>query len=56
MVILRFAGTEPPGYVRRALREGRAAGAILFRDNVADPAQLRRLTRALRRASPRTSR
>jgi beta-N-acetylhexosaminidase len=52
MVILRFAGTEPPGYVRRALGEGRAAGAILFRDNVADPAQLRRLTRALRRASP----
>jgi beta-N-acetylhexosaminidase len=52
MVILRFAGTEPPGYVRRALGEGRAAGAILFRDNVIDPAQLRRLTRALRRASP----
>jgi beta-N-acetylhexosaminidase len=52
MVILRFAGTEPPGYVRRALGEGRAAGAILFRDNVADPEQLRRLTRALRAASP----
>jgi beta-N-acetylhexosaminidase len=52
MVILRFAGTEPPEYVRRALREGRTAGAILFRDNVADPEQLRRLTRALRRASP----
>lgn len=52
MVILRFAGTEPPGYVRRALREGRTAGAILFRDNVVDPAQLRRLTRALQRASP----
>jgi beta-N-acetylhexosaminidase len=52
MVILRFAGTSPPGYVRRALSEGRAAGAILFRDNVADPAQLRRLTRALHRASP----
>src|SRR3954470_11753403 len=27
MVILRFAGTQPPGYVRRVLREGRAAGA-----------------------------
>jgi beta-N-acetylhexosaminidase len=52
MVILRFAGTTPPGYVREALREGRAAGVILFRDNVADPAQLRRLTRALRRAAP----
>ena len=54
MVILRFAGTAPPGYVRDALSEGRAAGAILFRDNVADPEQLRRLTRALRRASPQT--
>jgi beta-N-acetylhexosaminidase len=53
MVILRFAGTRPPGYVRQALGEGRAAGAILFRDNVADPAQLRRLTRALRGASGR---
>lgn len=52
MVILRFAGTEPPGYVRRALRERRTAGAILFRDNVVDAEQLRRLTRALRRASP----
>jgi beta-N-acetylhexosaminidase len=53
MVILRFAGTSPPGYVREALRERRAAGAILFRDNVADPEQLRRLTHSLRRAAPR---
>ena len=52
MVILRFAGTEPPEYVRRALREGRTAGVILFRDNVVDPVQLRRLTRAVHRASP----
>ena len=52
MVILRFAGTEAPGYVRRVLREGRAAGVILFRDNVVSPAQLRALTRSLRRASP----
>jgi beta-N-acetylhexosaminidase len=52
MVILRFAGTSAPGYVRRVLRERRAAGAILFRDNVVDPAQLSRLTGALRRASP----
>jgi beta-N-acetylhexosaminidase len=52
MVILRFAGTEAPGYVRRALREGRAAGAILFRDNVTDPVQLRALTRSLRSSAP----
>jgi len=52
MVILRFAGTEAPGYVREALREGRAAGAILFRDNVTDPVQLRGLTGSLRRGAP----
>jgi beta-N-acetylhexosaminidase len=52
MVILRFAGTQSPGYVRRVLRQGRAAGVILFRDNVASPGQLRTLTRSLRRASP----
>jgi beta-N-acetylhexosaminidase len=48
--VLRFAGTAPPAYVRRALAERRAAGAILFRDNVVSPAQLRSLTRGLRRA------
>jgi beta-N-acetylhexosaminidase len=53
LIVLRFAGTTPPDYVREALRERRAAGAILFRDNVADPAQLRALTRALRRAGGR---
>jgi beta-N-acetylhexosaminidase len=53
LIVLRFAGTTAPGYVREALRERRAAGAILFRDNVADPTQLRALTRALRRAGGR---
>jgi beta-N-acetylhexosaminidase len=52
MVILRFDGTQAPGYVRRVLRQGRAAGVILFRDNVVSPGQLRALTRSLRRASP----
>jgi beta-N-acetylhexosaminidase len=52
MVILRFHGTTPPGYVRRVLRERRAAGAILFRDNVIDPGQLEALTRRLRAAAP----
>jgi beta-N-acetylhexosaminidase len=52
MVILRFSGTEAPEYVLRALRERRAAGAILFGDNVTDPVQLRALTRSLRRAAP----
>ncbi len=53
LIVLRFAGTTPPGYVREALRERRAAGAILFRDNVTSPAQLRALTRRLRRAGGR---
>jgi beta-N-acetylhexosaminidase len=52
MVILRFMGTEAPEYVVRALREGRAAGVILFRDNLVDAEQLRALTRSLRRAAP----
>jgi beta-N-acetylhexosaminidase len=53
LVVLRFAGTAAPGYVREALRERRAAGVILFRDNVVDPAQLRQLTRSLRRVGGR---
>jgi len=52
MVILRFDGTQPPGYVRRVLHEGRAAGVILFRDNVVSPGQLSRLTASLREAMP----
>jgi beta-N-acetylhexosaminidase len=52
MVILRFEGTQPPGYVRRVLREGRAAGAILFRDNVVSPGQMRELTGTLQHNMP----
>ena len=53
LVVLRFAGTTPPGYVLAALRRRRAAGAILFRDNVTGPEQLRALTLRLRRAGGR---
>ena len=53
LILLRFTGTVAPGYVRAALRARRAAGAILFRDNVAAPEQLRALTSALRRAGGR---
>src|SRR5918994_2987297 len=48
LIVLRFAGTTPPAYVREVLRERRAAGVILFRDNVVDAAQTRALTRRLR--------
>jgi beta-N-acetylhexosaminidase len=51
MVILRFAGTEAPDYVREALRRRRVAGVILFRDNAVDEGQVRSLTSALRSAS-----
>jgi beta-N-acetylhexosaminidase len=51
MVILRFAGTEAPGYVREALRRRRVAGVILFRDNAVDEEQVRSLTDSLRTAS-----
>src|SRR3954454_12352545 len=50
LVVLRFQGTAVPLYVKRVLRHGWAAGAILFRGNIAGPAQLRTLTRALRAA------
>jgi beta-N-acetylhexosaminidase len=50
LVVVRFSGPELPAYLARALRQGRAAGVILFADNVRSPRQLRRLTRAVRRA------
>jgi beta-N-acetylhexosaminidase len=53
LILLRFAGTTAPVYVREVLRERRAAGAILFRDNVADAGQLRALTGSLRSAGGR---
>jgi beta-N-acetylhexosaminidase len=51
VMLMRFHGTSPPGYVRRVLRERRAAGVTLFGDNATSPAQVRRLTRTLQRAA-----
>ncbi len=51
LVVLRFAGTSAPAYVRDILREGRAAGVILFRDNVIGPQQTRTLTAQLTRGA-----
>jgi beta-N-acetylhexosaminidase len=48
LVVLRFAGTSAPGYVRRVLRQGRAAGSIVFRDNLTGPAQAKALGAQLR--------
>src|SRR4051812_4050156 len=47
LVVLRFHGTAVPSYVRKVLHNGWASGAVLFKGNVASPAQLRTLTAAL---------
>jgi beta-N-acetylhexosaminidase len=54
LVVLRFNGPSVPGYVSEAVHSGRAAGAILFRDNVTDQATARRLTSELRRGAVST--
>jgi len=51
LVVLRFDGTPPPAYVARALREGRASGVILFRENAPDAAALRRVVRDVQGAA-----
>jgi beta-N-acetylhexosaminidase len=51
LVVMRFNGAGPPAYVPRALRAGRAAGVILFKDNIASRAALPRLVRGLQRAA-----
>jgi beta-N-acetylhexosaminidase len=51
LVVMRFNGAGPPAYVPRALRAGRAAGVILFKDNVASQSALPRLVRKLQRAA-----
>jgi beta-N-acetylhexosaminidase len=53
LLLLRFAGTRVPAYVRATLRERRVAGVVLFRDNVRSPGQLRALTTILRREGGR---
>src|SRR3954463_11046512 len=50
VLMIAFHGTTPPGYVQRALRQGRAGGVILFRANASTPAVTRALTRRLQRA------
>jgi beta-N-acetylhexosaminidase len=51
LVVMRFDGAGPPEYVPRALKAGRAAGVILFKDNIASPADLKRLVGTLQRAA-----
>ncbi|GAA3603350.1 glycoside hydrolase family 3 N-terminal domain-containing protein [Nonomuraea rosea] len=46
-----FTGHAPPDWLRRRLGEG-LAGVVLFSRNIADPAQVARLTAALRAENP----
>ncbi|MEV4368888.1 MULTISPECIES: glycoside hydrolase family 3 N-terminal domain-containing protein [unclassified Nonomuraea] len=46
-----FVGQMPPDWIRRRLGEG-LAGVVLFSRNIADPAQVARLTAALRAENP----
>jgi beta-N-acetylhexosaminidase len=51
LVVMRFDGAGPPAYVPRALRAGRAAGVILFKDNITSRTDLKRLVGTLQRAA-----
>jgi len=51
LVVMRFAGSGPPAYVPEALEAGRAAGVILFKDNIASKPALKRLVRTLQQGA-----
>lgn len=51
LVVLRFAGTELPDYVKDILSDGWAAGAILFSDNLTGPDQARALAADIQEAA-----
>ena len=51
LMLTTYKGTRPPAYLKRVLREGRAAGITLFTGNVRDRAQVRALTRELQAAA-----
>jgi beta-N-acetylhexosaminidase len=51
LMLIPFRGTEAPGYVERVLRERRASGVILFRENAESPEQVERLTAQLQEAA-----
>ena len=55
LIVMRFDGTGPPAYVPRALRAGRAAGVILFTDNIASRPALKTLVAKLQRAARGTA-
>ena len=50
-LLARFAGTQPPDWLRRWLDDG-LGGVLLFANNITGPAQLRELTTTLRGHHP----
>jgi beta-N-acetylhexosaminidase len=51
LVALGFEGTSAPAWLRRLMRERKAAGVILFSGNVRSRGQLRALTGSIQRAA-----
>jgi len=51
LLVLSFNGAKAPDYVVDVLREGRAAGVVLFQPNAGSRRQVRSLTRRLQRAA-----
>jgi beta-N-acetylhexosaminidase len=54
LLMISFQGTAAPEYVRRALRQGRAGGVILFRANAPSETSTRALTAQLQRSGRRS--
>ena len=52
LLFVGFAGTSVPPDLAVRIREGRIGGVVLFRRNIADPAQVRALTGELHRLAP----
>jgi beta-N-acetylhexosaminidase len=51
LLVIAFSGTTAPGYVVDALREGRAAGVILFGANAPSAGAVRQIAAAVQRAA-----
>ncbi|MET8544984.1 glycoside hydrolase family 3 N-terminal domain-containing protein [Kitasatospora sp. NPDC004799] len=50
-IVLSYPGPTPPAGVLRTIREGRAAGVILFGENVTGPEQIARVVAELKQAA-----
>jgi beta-N-acetylhexosaminidase len=55
LLIVSFPGQAAPDYVRRRLRTGEGAGVVLFGENAASAAQLRRLTDGIQSSAHRAA-